>query len=573
MFTISSPLRNSIIGKTLILILFSTLLLGCKKDKAGSPDSETTQAEAADETVAPFDWKGANLYFLLTDRFHNGNPDNDMNFGRTEPTGTLRGFRGGDIRGITEKIREGYFSELGVNAIWFTPVVEQIHGGTDEGTGFTYAFHGYWTKDWTALDPNFGTMEDLAELVQVAHEKGIRIVMDAVINHTGPVTGQDPQWPDSWVRTEPKCQYDSYENAVRCTLVDNLPDVKTESDEDVALPEALVNKWKAEGRYEREIAELDEFFAQTGYPRAPKYYIIKWLTDFIRDFGIDGFRADTVRHIEEEVWAAFKDECNRAFADWKNDNPDLVLDDNSFYTVGEVYDYDIISSGQFFDFGDVKVNYYEHGFDSMINFEFKKSAEQDYETIFSTYSAAVNDSASTIQVLNYLTSHDDSTPFDKERKRTLETATKLLLSPGTSQIYYGDESARTLIVEGTQGDATLRSDMNWGDIESDEQTQALLAHWQKLGKFRRDHPAVGAGHHARISEAPYVFTRHYAAGDFTDQVVIGLDLEAGAKELPVGEVFEEGAELIDAYSGTRARVIDAKVSMDTPFGIVLLEKS
>lgn len=568
-----SVLRINIIGKTLLFTLLAGIIAGCEKKDHGSSDTDSALAVETGESAVPFDWKGANLYFLLTDRFNNGDPANDLNYDRTEPTGTLRGFRGGDIRGITEKIKEGYFSDLGVNAIWFTPVVEQIHGGTDEGTGFTYAFHGYWTRDWTALDPNFGTMEDLAELVQAAHSRGIRIVMDAVINHTGPVTAEDPQWPDNWVRTEPKCEYDSYETAVRCTLVDNLPDIKTESDEAVALPEELVNKWKAEGRYEREIAELDEFFAQTGYPRAPKYYIIKWLTDFIRDFGIDGFRADTVRHIEEEVWAAFKNECNKAFEDWKNDNPELVLDDNGFYTVGEVYDYDIISSGKFFDFGDVKVNYYEHGFDSMINFEFKKSAEQDYETIFSTYSAVVNDSASGLQVLNYLTSHDDGTPFDKERKRTMETATKLLLAPGTSQIYYGDESARTLVVEGAQGDATLRSDMNWEDIEKDEQTQMLLAHWQKLGKFRRDHPSVGAGHHARISEAPYVFRRDYAFGDFKDQVVIGLDLEPGLKELSVGDAFEEGAELIDAYSGTRVKVSDAKVSLDTPFGIVLLQKS
>jgi alpha-amylase len=355
-------------------------------------------------------------------------------------------------------------------------------------------------------------------------------------------------------------------------LVDNLPDIKTESDAGVELPEALVEKWKSEGRYEREMEELDAFFEQTGYPRAPKYYIIKWLTDFIRDFGIDGFRADTVRHIEEEVWSAFKNECINAFEEWKREHPDRVLDDNEFYTVGEVYDYDIISSGQFFDFGDVKVNYYDHGFDSMINFEFKKSANEDFETLFAYYSDAVNQDGSGIQVLNYLTSHDDGTPFDKERKRTMETATKLLLSPGTAQIYYGDESARTLIVEGAQGDATLRSEMNWEDIENNEETKALLAHWQKLGKFRRDHPSVGAGLHKRISEAPYVFVRSYIEGDYSDRVVIGLDLGGGSKVMPVGSVFEDGTELRDAYSDARAKVENGKVSLDTPFGIVLLEK-
>ncbi len=141
--------------------------------------------EATKIAESPFDWGGANLYFLLTDRFNNGDPSNDINFERTGKTAKLRGFEGGDIKGITQKIEEGYFSDLGINAIWMTPIVEQIHGGTDEGTGITYGFHGYWAKDWTVLDPNFGTKEDLHELVEAAHKKGIRIVLDAVINHTG----------------------------------------------------------------------------------------------------------------------------------------------------------------------------------------------------------------------------------------------------------------------------------------------------------------------------------------------------------------------------------------------------
>ena len=548
------------------ILLGALMLAGCEQSKK----AEDPQKEAQTEET-PFVWEGANLYFLLTDRFANGDTSNDVNFDRTKPTATLRGFEGGDIKGITMKIKEGYFSDLGVNAIWFTPVVEQIHGGTDEGTGFTYGFHGYWTKDWTSLDPNFGTLEDLAELVNAAHEHGIRIVMDAVINHTGPVTEIDPVWSENWVRTGPECTYDSYETAVYCSLVENLPDIKTETAENVDLPADLVAKWKEEGRYEQEMNELDAFFNRTGYPRAPKYYIIKWLTDFVRDFGIDGYRADTVRHIEEGVWGEFKTECQQAFTAWKIDNPDKVLDANKFYMVGEVYDYEIIKSGKFFDFGDVKVNYYDNGFDSMINFEFKKNANEDYETLFSTYADTVNKAGSGLQVLNYLTSHDDGTPFDKERLRNEETAIKLLLSPGTAQIYYGDETGRTLIVEGTTGDATLRSKMNWEDIEQKDDTKKLLAHWQKLGKFRRDHPSVGAGQHKMISEGPYVFARTYSDNEYTDQVVIALDLSAGKKELDLGGTFDEGTLLRDAYSGKEVKVENGKAVLDTPFDIVLFE--
>jgi alpha-amylase len=414
-------------------------------------------------------------------------------------------------------------------------------------------------------------MDDLAELVSVAHSAGIRIVMDAVINHTGPVTEQDPVWPKDWVRTSPKCEFDSYETAVKCALVENLPDILTESNENVELPQQLVEKWKAEGRYEQEVAELDAFFERTGYPKAPRFYIIKWLSDFVQDFGIDGFRADTVRHIEEGVWAEFKGECDKAFSLWKQKNPDKVLDDNAFYMVGEVYDYEIISTGKFFDFGDVKVNYYDHGFNSMINFQFKKSANDDYETLFSTYSDVLNDKKNGFQVLNYVTSHDDVHPFDMERKRVTEAATKLLLSAGTAQIYYGDESARNLIVEGTQGDATLRSKMNWEDIKSNDSTKAILSHWQKLGKFRRDHPSVGAGEHLMINEAPYVFKRTYHKKDYKDVVVVGLDLKKGVKRIYVQKEFAEYLTIRDAYSGKEAKVEKGFVEFDTPFDILLLE--
>ncbi|MGY8911244.1 MAG: alpha-amylase family glycosyl hydrolase, partial [Flavobacteriales bacterium] len=178
-----------------ILFLFVLATMFKCQEKPSEKIAEIKQKE--------FVWEGANIYFLLTDRFNNGDSSNDINFDRTKEAGKLRGFEGGDIKGITQKIKEGYFTKLGINAIWMTPIVEQIHGGTDEGTGLSYGFHGYWTKDWTKIDPNYGTKEDLKELVDLAHENGIRVLLDAVINHTGPVTDKDPVWPSDWVRTEP----------------------------------------------------------------------------------------------------------------------------------------------------------------------------------------------------------------------------------------------------------------------------------------------------------------------------------------------------------------------------------
>ena len=140
----------------LTLLLLSLLMTSCGNEKT-------------DKAEAPFVWEAANVYFMLTDRFHNGDTSNDTHFGRDSETGVLRGFEGGDLKGITKKIEEGYFDRLGVNAIWMTPLMEQVHGFVDEGTGNTYGYHGYWMKDWTVLDPNFGTKEDLKQMIETAH--------------------------------------------------------------------------------------------------------------------------------------------------------------------------------------------------------------------------------------------------------------------------------------------------------------------------------------------------------------------------------------------------------------------
>lgn len=553
--------------QNLKLLILSLLILMAACKQAPSSKKETARE-------VPFMWENANLYFLLTDRFNNGDPANDVNFNRTEETAVLRGFMGGDLKGITQKIKSGYFNDLGVNAIWLSPVVEQIHGVVDEGTGKTYGFHGYWAKDWTALEPNFGTEDDLAELVETAHAHGIRIVLDVVINHTGPVTAKDPVWSDDWVRTEPTCQYKDYESTVTCTLVDNLPDVKTESVQEVELPKVLTEKWAAEGRLEQEMNELNAFFDATGYPRTPRYYIIKWLTDFIRQYGIDGYRIDTAKHTEESVWGDLWKEAVKAFAEWKAAHPDKVLDDQPFYMMGEVYGY-VISGGRMYDFGDRQVDYFNEGFKSLINFEMKGDANNDYETIFSKYDRLLNQELKGLSVMNYLTSHDDGQPFDKMREKPLEAANKLLLCPGAVQIYYGDETSRNLDIPEAIGDATLRSFMNWDELSGGAERngfkiQDVLRHWQKLGQFRTAHPSVGAGRHTMLSEAPYVFKRELVLGDYTDKVIVGLDQPKGIKEIYVQGVFANGTQLKDFYSRQMVEVKDGKVVLDTDYDILLL---
>jgi len=514
----------------------------------------------------PFLWENATVYFLVTDRFANGDKSNDLAYGRKADAAPLRGFMGGDFKGLTAKIKSGYFDDLGVDVIWTTPPVEQIHAGTDEGTGKSYGFHGYWARDFTAMDANLGTEKDFRDFVEAAHARGIRVLLDVVMNHTGPVTEADPVWPEGWVRTEPQCQYKDVPSTVSCTLVKNLPDFRTESDAPVELPPALATKWKAEGRYEREVKELDDFFARTGYPRAPRYYLMKWHADWVRKYGVDGFRADTAKHVEPAVWAELRKVALAAHDEWKSLNPKKVMGDGRFFMLAEVYNYNI-AHGQDFDMGGgEKANYFANGFDGLINFGMVHDAKGDYESLFSKYASQLAGPLKGHSVMNYMDSHDDGNPFDPSRQKPFETANKLLLAPGAAQIYYGDEISRRLDVADAKGDAKLRSFMNWGDLKANAKVRA---HWAKLGKFRQAHPAIGAGEHKKLADLPYTFSR--VRGD--DKVVVALDVKTGQPvDISVAGLFADGTKVKDAYSGTSYTVKDGVVRTSGKSDTILLAK-
>ena len=149
------------------------------------------------ETDAPaaFDWNNATVYFVLTDRFVNGDPSNDHSYGRrNDGMQEIGTFHGGDLRGLASKL--DYLQQLGVNALWISAPFEQIHGwvgGGAKGDFPHYAYHGYYTQDWTTLDANMGNEADLRALVDGAHQRGIRVLFDVVMNHTGYATLADMQ--------------------------------------------------------------------------------------------------------------------------------------------------------------------------------------------------------------------------------------------------------------------------------------------------------------------------------------------------------------------------------------------
>ncbi|WP_341678278.1 alpha-amylase family glycosyl hydrolase [Niveibacterium sp. SC-1] len=517
------------------------------------------------------------VYFVVTDRFQNGNPANDHSYGRTGDGGKEIGtFHGGDLAGITAKLKEGWFKQLGVNAIWITAPYEQIHGWVVGGNkAFRhYAYHGYYALDYTVLDQNMGTPVELREMIDTAHAQGIRVLFDIVMNHPGYLdikTAQDMKIPVLWKGADkatlddyhsyidynaPRAQWAAWWGGewVRAGLngytpeggddftkqLAYLPDFKTESKDKVKLPQLLKNKADTRAKDLPDATVRD--------------YLVTWLTDWVREYGVDGFRADTVKHVEPDSWRALKQRGTEALAAWKAANKDKAVDAAPFWMVGEYWGQDTR-----------RTSIYDAGFDAMINFDFQQRLLQvsDYAALDALYSEYAGRLAGTpgYNVLSYLSSHDTEL---FPRKRLVEAGNGLLLAPGGVQIFYGDESARPLgpAVDSDAAQGT-RSDMNWKSLD-----QAVLAHWRKLGQFRARHVALARGAHARISSDPYVFSRsHEASGD---KVVVALGVK-GAQSLPVGKAFKDGTTLVDAYSGREAQVKDGKVSVEAQ-GVVLLEQ-
>jgi alpha-amylase len=303
---------------------------------------------------------------------------------------------------------------------------------------------------------------------------------------------------------------------------------------------------------------------------------MKWLADYVQELGIDGFRVDTTKHAEESVWAELLAIAQAAFDDWKTENPAEVLDENQFFMLGEVYNYSIFGGRNYlFDGGEVSVDYYNYGFNSLINFSFKDDVLLQPQQLFEKYDTVLNTGDfSNITTMNYVSSHDDGTINDRVRNNITDAITKLLLTQGMAQIYYGDETGRKLTDSLATGDATLRTFMNWEELEANQPLQNHLAHSQTVGKFRAQHPSIGAGRHNSIQasseSSPYVFTRILNKSGISDQVLIVMGKSENVA-VPVGKNIADGSNLFDAYSKQSYTVKDGSITSISKNDLMLLE--
>ena len=421
---------------------------------------------------APFDWHDAVLYFAFTDRFYNGNTNNDRKSGVWQNSSAADWY-GGDFAGLKQKVEEGYFDKLGVNTLWISSVTKNTDA-TSEGTnGDTHnysAYHSYWPicafrtdqnasdfGDLPAIEDHFGTMEELQELVEACHKRCIRVIVDFAANHVfkdSPMVAKHRDWfndLDNPQLCDNNNNWDNYSE--KCWFSQDLPDINYEN---------------AEAR------------------RTMVDHAI-WL---INQTNIDGFRVDAVKHMHID----FIKDLRRAV--------DGLNKKNMFYMVGETFTDNVPLLNKYigndllhaqFDFPlyyKIKNVLQGYGFyDLAHNFNVQYNSDlmgtfMGNHDVSRALSVAANDGAAVNNnKWTNLGTPDNWVPYFRVKLAW----TILLTRPGVPLIYYGDEA-------GMPGgnDPDNRRMMIFGNDLNTEQ-QGILDYVSKLGHIRKAHPATRYG--------------------------------------------------------------------------------
>ena len=368
-------------------------------------------------------------------------------------------------------------------------------------------------------------------------------------------------WSNDWIRSGLPGYTEGAGGDLTMSL-SGLPDFRTEQTKDVKIPPILKTKWTQEGTYAQKLAKYGESNTVTGY-------LSTWLSEWVREYGVDGFRCDTAKHVDKASWNQLKQACVSALREWRSNNKGKVGADwkEDFWMTGEHWDH-----GVGYD-----TYYSEGGFDSMINFAVTGGGALASGSVANTYQGYADqiNTKEGFNVLSFMSSHDETLTRGDENTMLYNAAAFLLL-PGGIQIFYGDETNRPLYpgvaFDGYGGSGhALRSDMNWNDMD-----KTLLAQWQKVGQFRNKHVSIGAGANVKLSATSGVaFGRTYDKNGVTDQAaaVIGCNKNSSVT-VDVSTLWEDGSYIINTYDNSSSVVTDGKVTFNSGVnGTILMENA
>ena len=457
------------------------------------------------------------FYFVMPDRFHNAKPENDngdpnrpISFGGLDKTSKWA-FHGGDIAGIEAKL--DYIENLGVTAIWMTPILRN-RAIQDDGFGH----HGYWVVDFTEIDPHFGSNEDLKSLIDAAHKRNIKIFFDIITNHTADVIKytecHDQQ--GKFLETGQKgCEFISSEDLAQGKKY--TPFI-LDSEKDVKVPAWLNDPkyynnqgdsfWQGESAVKGDFVGLDDL--NTSMPE-----VISGLTevfkDLISEFRPDGFRIDTVKHVDIEFWQSFGPAI-------KSHAQSIGLPE--FFIFGEVFDGNPTGLSKFTTEG-MLPSVLDFGFafntrDVVFN---NKSVNQlnqlfDNDDYYRDADSTPND------LVNFIGNHDigrvghfieQGLPSISEQEKVQRSELAhafMYMVRGVPVVYYGDEQGFT----GDGGDVDARENMDPSQVEvyndnnligvNDTTASSnfnpqhpLYENLAGLAKFRSEHDSLRRGEH------------------------------------------------------------------------------
>lgn len=482
-------------------------------DQYGNKFSTTVDVEITDrvkENKKDFDWDEAVVYFMMTDRFFDGNKSNNTASGANTYGENPGLYHGGDFAGVTAKLK--YLQDLGVNTIWITPIVENIKGVavTDEGSEdvpYNAAYHGYWASDFTKLNPTLGTTEEFKTMISEAHKRGMRIMVDIVVNHAGYGT--------------------------ESTFADML--------RDKSVSEGDIKSWQS---------GLPDFATENADVRAK---LVEWQTAWMKDYGVDYFRVDTVKHVDSTTWAALKNSTTKV--------------NSSFKMIGEYFGAGYASNGSSLGTGQM---------DADLDFDFNDQATSfvsgnisSVEKFLSARNSALNNAYMTGQ---FLSSHDEDGfkaslmngkkyTEDKATSAALVAATLQLTAKGIPVIYYGEEVGLSGL--NNYPYQTNRYDMDFSKATKDNVT---YQHYKNLLSIRNAYTDVFARGSRNVvassdEEGYDVVSRSYGG----TTLYVGMNIKDTAKEVKVPVSLAAGTEVKDLYSGATYTVgSDKTVAVTIP---------
>lgn len=492
-------------------------------DQYGNSHKENAKLEVKARTYTgdklDFDWDEARIYFALTDRFKDGDPTNNENVDKDQ----LEAYHGGDFRGMIDNL--DYLQELGINTLWITPIVDNID--FNKGDGFKqYGYHGYWAKDFTKLDEHLGDMETFKELIEKAHDKGIKIMVDVVLNHTGyglkvedkepTITAEDKARFEGMLRTD---GVSADTDPIKGELA-GLPDFKTE---DPAVREKII-AW------------------QTG-----------WLDNARTERGdtIDYFRVDTVKHVEDTTWKAFKNA--------------LTSIDPNFKMTGEYFGGTIDSNGGMLETGQM---------DGLLDFGFNDAAKDFTDGKVNSVDSYLQERElkidNTKMMAQFLSSHDEdgflSNYVDGDKGKLKIAAALQITAKGQPVIYYGEELGKSGKNAGDMSKGEFsenRKDMPWDQLTAEK---PLHDHYQKLLNIRAKYSKVySKGTRTKLAGSDDLGYLAFNKSYDNENVVTVINTKTSEESATIPVPFAANSSVKDEYSGKTYTVSeDQKVIIDLP---------